>query len=130
MCCCPGVEATEERSSSLLPLKSGFDNELASDWSHWPLSISSLLHGARGDDGNGLQTTMMSGTGWADGPDLLIFIADKLLVIVGIEWEEVQETESAKVIAAMAASRYLLTSCRAWSSLSILVKILFICGRT
>ncbi len=73
---------------------------------------------------------MMSSTGWADGPDLLIFIADQLLVIVGIEWEEVHEIESAKVIAAMAASRYLSASCRAWSSLSILVDILFICGRT
>jgi hypothetical protein len=55
---------------------------------------------------------MMSGTVWADGPDSRIFIADQLLVIVGIEWtwEEVQETESAyKIIAVMAASRYLLT---------------------
>ncbi len=72
----------------------------------------------------------MAGTGWADGPDLLIFIADLLLVIVSNEWEEVQEIESAKVITEMAASRYLLTSCRAWSSLSILVEILFICRRT
>ncbi len=55
---------------------------------------------------------MMSGTVWADGPDSRILIADQLLVIVGIEWiwEEVQETESAfKIIAVMAALRYLLT---------------------
>ncbi len=55
---------------------------------------------------------MMSGTVLANGPNLHIFIADQLLVIVVIErtWEEVQETESAyKIIAVMAASWYLLT---------------------
>ncbi len=74
--------------------------------------MSSPLHGCKGDGGSKVQTFMMSGTVWADGPDLCIFIADQLLVIVGIEWtwEEVQETESAyKIIAVMAASRYLLT---------------------
>ncbi len=110
--CWPGVGAMEKRSLFRLSLNSRIDIESISDISRGLLPMLSPLHGCKGDGGGKVQTSMMSGTVWADGPDLHIFIADQLLVIVGIEWtwEEVQETESAyEIIAVMAASRYLLT---------------------
>jgi hypothetical protein len=109
--CWPGVGAMEKRSSSQLSLNLRIDIKSTSELSQGLLLMSSPLYRCKGDSGSKVQTSMMSGTVWADGPDSRIFITDQLLVIIGIEWtwEEKQETESAcKIIAVMVASRYLL----------------------
>ncbi len=76
----------EKRSLSRLSLNSRIDIESSSELSRGLLPMSSPLHGCKDDGGGKVQTSMMSGTVWADVPDSRIFIADQLLVIVGIEW--------------------------------------------
>jgi hypothetical protein len=122
-----------KRSTSPPLSNSGVDNKSTSGLSQWPLLVSSPLLEGKDNNGGRVQTSMMSGTGWAGGPNLLISISGQLLVINGIVWvlEQVQKTESSsEVSAAMTASRCLSTTCIACCSLPSTLEISCTCDRT